>query len=65
MFCLFQATFFLNGVNLDPRLGARYAQANLEALVAIVNDGHVLGDHSYNHMKVGSYSCALKFPAWF
>ena len=49
--CIFQATFFLNGVNLDPRLGARYAAANLEALLAIVNDGHDLGDHSYNHMK--------------
>ena len=38
---------------MDPRLGARYAAANREALVAIVDDGHALGDHSYNHMKVG------------
>ena len=37
---------------MDPRLGARYAAANREALIAMVDDDHVLGDHSYNHMKV-------------
>ena len=51
--CHLQGTFFVNAVNMDPRLGARYAAANREALVAIVDDGHALGDHSYNHMKVG------------
>ena len=44
-----RATFFINSDNLhldDPAAVAR----NKESLVRMVTEGHVVGDHSYDHM---------------
>ena len=44
-----RATFFINSDNLhldDPALVAQ----NKESLVRMVTEGHVVGDHSYDHM---------------
>jgi len=44
-----RATFFINADNLhldDPGVTGR----NKESLVRIVREGHLLGDHSYDHM---------------
>ena len=44
-----RATFFINSDNLhldDPALVAQ----NKQSLVSMVTEGHVVGDHSYDHM---------------
>jgi len=44
-----RATFFINSDNLhddNPAVVAR----NKQSLVRMVNEGHVIGDHSYDHM---------------
>ena len=44
-----RATFFINSDNLhldDPALVAE----NKQSLVRMVTEGHVVGDHSYDHM---------------
>ena len=44
-----RATFFINSDNLhldDPALVAQ----NKQSLVRMVTEGHVVGDHSYDHM---------------
>eukprot|EP00095_Tigriopus_kingsejongensis_P012687 maker-scaffold22_size673200-snap-gene-4.22 protein:Tk12687 transcript:maker-scaffold22_size673200-snap-gene-4.22-mRNA-1 annotation:"polysaccharide deacetylase" len=48
-----KATFFINSRNLhDPK--AHVAAQNANNLLAIVADGHVLADHSYDHMAHNS-----------
>ena len=44
-----EATFFVNAIHLDGRGGEREDRAR-EALRRIVAEGHVLGNHSYDHM---------------
>ena len=44
-----RATFFINSDNLhldDPAVVAQ----NKQSLVRMVTEGHVVGDHSYDHM---------------
>ena len=44
-----RATFFINSDNLlenNPTVAAR----NKESLIRMVREGHVIGDHSYDHM---------------
>lgn len=44
-----RATFFINSANLyDPK--RENAERNARSLLRLVDDGHVLGDHSFNHM---------------
>lgn len=44
-----KATFFINAIHLDGRGGENEDRAR-EALRRIVAEGHVLGNHSYDHM---------------
>lgn len=44
-----KATFFINAIHLDGRGGENEDRAK-EALRRIVAEGHVLGNHSYDHM---------------
>ena len=44
-----KATFFVNAIHLDGRGGENEDRAR-EALRRIVAEGHVLGNHSYDHM---------------
>lgn len=44
-----KATFFINSRNIhdpDPRVVAR----NVKSILTMIKDGHVLADHSYDHM---------------
>jgi Predicted xylanase/chitin deacetylase len=48
-----KATFFINSRNLhDPK--PELAAQNANSLLAIIADGHVIGDHSYDHMAHNS-----------
>ena len=45
------ATFFINSDNLAaPERTAEQRAINANNLLRIVNEGHVLADHSYDHM---------------
>ena len=44
-----KATFFVNAIHLDGRGGEHEDRAR-EALRRIIAEGHVLGNHSYDHM---------------
>ena len=37
---------------MSPNHGFVYAALNRETLLRIVTEGHDIGDHSFNHMKV-------------
>ena len=55
-----RATFFINSDNLhldDPALVAQ----NKESLVRMVTEGHVVGDHSYDHM---AHNTINDSPRW-
>ena len=55
-----RATFFINSDNLhldDPAAVAR----NKESLVRMVTEGHVVGDHSYDHM---AHNTINDSPRW-
>ena len=45
-----RATFFVNAIHLDGRGGENEDRAG-EALRRIILEGHVLGNHSHNHMN--------------
>ena len=45
-----RATFFINSDNLAPERTAEQRAINANNLLRIVNEGHVLADHSYDHM---------------
>ena len=53
-FIFLQATFFINGISMSSGHGVGYAAENRKKLYKVVEDGHDLGDHSLNHMKVNS-----------
>lgn len=48
-----KATFFVNGIHLTGQGGEHETRA-AEALRRIVADGHVLGEHSFDHMRHNS-----------
>ena len=56
-----KATFFINAIHLDGQGGENEDRAK-EALRRIVEEGHVIGNHSYDHMghnrPVGVYASA-------
>lgn len=45
-----KATFFINGMHLDGK-GWENEDRAKEALRHIISEGHVVGNHSYNHME--------------
>ena len=55
-----RATFFINSDNLhldDPAVVAQ----NKQSLVRMVTEGHVVGDHSYDHM---AHNTINDSPRW-
>ena len=44
-----RATFFINSINLQGE-SSKVVARNQESLARMVAEGHVLGDHSYDHM---------------
>ena len=51
-----KATFFINGEHLYPdKKNPEKAAINAENLVRIVSEGHMLGDHSFDHMFHNSH----------
>ncbi|KAF0192226.1 MAG: polysaccharide deacetylase [Gammaproteobacteria bacterium] len=48
-----KATFFVNGIHLTGQ-GGENETRSAEALRRIIADGHVLGDHSFDHMRHNS-----------
>ena len=49
-----KATFFINSYNLVEQLRYGNPKDNANALLRIVEEGHVLADHSYDHMMHNS-----------
>lgn len=48
-----KATFFLNGFRLKTQGGEKHDHAR-EALRRMIREGHVIGNHSYDHMRHNS-----------
>jgi peptidoglycan/xylan/chitin deacetylase (PgdA/CDA1 family) len=49
-----EATFFLMGSQVHPKVGETYSADNKQLLKRIYEEGHDLGDHSSDHMKHNS-----------
>ena len=63
------ATFFINSDNLeeDPKRPGQ-AERNAHSLLTTIQSGHILADHSYDHMSHNAHVsigfCLIEYIVW-